>query len=132
MPMRPVIGICGAIESARWGVWDQRAVLTPLDYVRAVQEAGGLVLIVPPDPAFGEVPEQVLAQLDGLQRTVLVSGFSKILAPSMRLGWVVAARFIATSASARPSTAAASGSSPSPRSRLVRRPARARTGVAEM
>lgn len=66
MPMRPVIGICGAIESARWGVWDQRAVLTPLDYVRAVQEAGGLVLIVPPDPAFGEVPEQVLAQLDGL------------------------------------------------------------------
>ncbi len=39
-PMRPVIGICGAIESARWGVWDAPAVLTPLDYVRAVQEAG--------------------------------------------------------------------------------------------
>jgi putative glutamine amidotransferase len=65
-PMRPVIGICGAIESARWGLWDAPAVLTPLDYVRAVQEAGGLALIVPPDPAFGEVPEQLLAQLDGL------------------------------------------------------------------
>ena len=59
-PMRPVIGICGAIESARWGVWDAHAVLTPLDYVRAVQEAGGLALIVPPDPVFGEVPEQLL------------------------------------------------------------------------
>ena len=65
-PMRPVIGICGAVESARWGVWDAHAVLTPLDYVRAVQQAGGLALIVPPDPVFGEVPEQLLEQLDGL------------------------------------------------------------------
>jgi putative glutamine amidotransferase len=65
-PMRPVIGICGAIESARWGVWDAHAVLTPLDYVRAVQEAEGLAVIVPPDPVFGEVPEQLLTQLDGL------------------------------------------------------------------
>lgn len=65
-PMRPVIGICGAIESARWGVWDAHAVLTPLDYVRAVQEAEGLAVIVPPDPVFGDVPEQLLGQLDGL------------------------------------------------------------------
>lgn len=65
-PMRPVIGICGAIESARWGVWDAHAVLTPLDYVRAVQAAGGLAVIVPPDPAFGDVPGQLLEQLDGL------------------------------------------------------------------
>ena len=65
-PMRPVIGICGAVESARWGVWDAPAVLTPLDYVRAVQVAGGLALIVPPDPAYGAVPEQLLDELDGL------------------------------------------------------------------
>jgi putative glutamine amidotransferase len=65
-PMRPVIGICGAIEPARWGVWDQLAVLTPLDYVRAVQAAGGLAVIVPPDPEFGDVPDQVLEGLDGL------------------------------------------------------------------
>jgi len=63
---RPVIGICGAVESARWGVWDQVAVLTPLPYVRAVQRAGGLALIVPPDPGFGAVPEQLLGQIDGL------------------------------------------------------------------
>ncbi len=65
-PMRPVIGICGAVESARWGVWDSPAVLTPLDYVRAVQVAGGLALIVPPDPEFGTVPGQILDELDGL------------------------------------------------------------------
>lgn len=64
--MRPVIGICGAVESARWGVWDQTAVLTPLPYVRAVQRAGGLALIVPPDPEYGDVPEQLLGQIDGL------------------------------------------------------------------
>ena len=65
-PMRPLIGICGAVESARWGLWDAPAVLTPLDYVRSVQVAGGLAVIVPPDPVFGTVPEQILAELDGL------------------------------------------------------------------
>jgi putative glutamine amidotransferase len=64
--MRPVIGICGAVESARWGVWEQAAVLTPLAYVRAVQRAGGLALVVPPDPGFGDVPEQLLSEVDGL------------------------------------------------------------------
>jgi putative glutamine amidotransferase len=63
---RPVIGICGALEQARWGVWDQRVVLAPLDYVRAVQAGGGLALIIPPDPAFGRVPEQALSVIDGL------------------------------------------------------------------
>ncbi|HEY5142058.1 MAG TPA: gamma-glutamyl-gamma-aminobutyrate hydrolase family protein [Solirubrobacteraceae bacterium] len=63
---RPVIGICGGLEQARWGVWDSPSVLTPLAYVQAVQDAGGIALIIPPDPAFGEVPEQVLALIDGL------------------------------------------------------------------
>src|SRR5436190_17590668 len=63
---RPVIGICGAIEQARWTVWDQPAVLTPLAYVSAVQRAGGLAVIVPPDELFGERPDQVLERLDGL------------------------------------------------------------------
>ena len=36
-----------------------------------------------------------LAQLDGLQRTVLISGFSKILAPQWRVGFVAAAPALA-------------------------------------
>ena len=71
---RPVIGICGAVESARWGVWDQRAVLTPLDYVTAVQQAGGLALIIPPDALFATAPDAVLGLLDGL----LLAGGSDI------------------------------------------------------
>ena len=38
---RPVIGICTALERARWSVWDQQAYLLPRSYVDAVQRAGG-------------------------------------------------------------------------------------------
>lgn len=63
---RPVIGICAAIEDARWSVWDQEALLTPRSYALAVQDAGGLALLVPPDPLLVERPEEVLDLLDGL------------------------------------------------------------------
>jgi len=63
---RPVIGICTAIERARWSVWDQQAALLPRNYVDAVQRAGGLVAMLPPDPALAADPYQVLELIDGL------------------------------------------------------------------
>lgn len=63
---RPVIGICTAIERAKWGVWDQSAALLPIAYIEAVQRAGGLVAMLPPDPQLVEDPDQALALLDGL------------------------------------------------------------------
>jgi putative glutamine amidotransferase len=63
---RPVIGICTALEQARWSAWDQRAALLPLNYVDAVQRAGGLVLMLPPDPLLAQEPRQALELLDGL------------------------------------------------------------------
>lgn len=63
---RPVIGICTAIERAKWSVWDQRAALLPLSYIEAVQRAGGLVTMLPPDPVLAEDPDQALALLDGV------------------------------------------------------------------
>jgi putative glutamine amidotransferase len=63
---RPVIGICTALERARWSVWDQQAYLLPRSYVDAVQRAGGLVLLLPPDEAAQEEPDAVLDLLDGL------------------------------------------------------------------
>jgi putative glutamine amidotransferase len=63
---RPVIGICTALERAKWSVWDQRAALLPFNYVKAVQRAGGLVAMLPPDPQLTEDPEQALDLLDGL------------------------------------------------------------------
>jgi len=63
---RPVIGICTALERAKWSVWDQRAALLPFNYVHAVQRAGGLVAMLPPDPQLTEDPEQALDLIDGL------------------------------------------------------------------
>jgi putative glutamine amidotransferase len=63
---RPVIGICTALERARWSVWDQQAALLPANYIDAVHAAGGLTLLVPPDPQLIERPAEVLDLLDGL------------------------------------------------------------------
>jgi putative glutamine amidotransferase len=63
---RPAIGICTALERARWSVWDQQAALLPRSYVSAVQRAGGLVLMIPPDPTLAGDPDEVLDRIDGL------------------------------------------------------------------
>ena len=69
--MPPVIGICAAVEQARWSHWDQEAALVPLAYVDAVQLAGGLALIIPPDDEAAEKPDELLDKLDGL---ILIGG----------------------------------------------------------
>jgi putative glutamine amidotransferase len=64
---RPVIGICTAVARANWGVWEQRdAVLLAVTYIEAIQRAGGLVLMIPPDGDFEQDPDQLLDLLDGL------------------------------------------------------------------
>jgi putative glutamine amidotransferase len=61
-----VIGICTALERARWGMWDQEAVLLSRSYVKAVQDAGALVFMLPPDDLLLEDPGEALDLLDGL------------------------------------------------------------------
>jgi putative glutamine amidotransferase len=63
---RPVIGLCASVERARWTVWDDEAVLLPRSYALAVQRAGGVAVMLPPDPAAIEDPDIVLRLLDGL------------------------------------------------------------------
>jgi putative glutamine amidotransferase len=63
---RPTIGICTALERARWGLWDQEAMLLARSYVEAVQRAGALVLMLPPDERLLDDPGEVLDLLDGL------------------------------------------------------------------
>ena len=62
----PVIGICAAIESARWAAWEVLVNLSPRTYSLAVQRAGGLALILPPDDVVAESPDELLDMLDGL------------------------------------------------------------------
>jgi putative glutamine amidotransferase len=48
MAPRPLIGITSYVQRVQWGVWDTDAALVPLVYARAVEEAGGRPLVVPP------------------------------------------------------------------------------------
>ena len=63
---RPVIGICAAIEIARWAAWEVVVNLSPRAYSNAVQRAGGLALILPADDAVAESPDELLDMIDGL------------------------------------------------------------------
>jgi putative glutamine amidotransferase len=62
---RPVIGICATVERARWTYWDEDAALISMNYVRQVQRAGGIAVLLPPD----EEPEALLPVLDGVLLT---------------------------------------------------------------
>ena len=68
---RPVVGLCTALERARWGVWDMDAALVPHNYIEAVTRAGGVAVLIPPGGGVAEDPDAVLDLLDGL---VLVGG----------------------------------------------------------
>jgi putative glutamine amidotransferase len=64
---RPIIGITGELEAARWGNWIREAVVSPVSYTRAVERAGGTPVILPPVPATS-VPV-LIAGLNGLVLT---------------------------------------------------------------
>src|SRR6267154_2231217 len=64
---RPIIGITGELEAARWGNWIREAVVSPVSYTRAVDRAGGTPVILPPVPATS-VPV-LIAGLSGLLLT---------------------------------------------------------------
>jgi putative glutamine amidotransferase len=63
---RAAIGICTALARARWGVWERDAALLAVEYISAIQRAGGLALMLPPDDHFEQDPDEVLDLLDGL------------------------------------------------------------------
>jgi putative glutamine amidotransferase len=60
----PLIGLSTYRERASWGVWDQPADLLPTAYARAVERAGGVPVLLPPQ-APGSAPT-VVERLDGL------------------------------------------------------------------
>ncbi|MEA2330384.1 MAG: putative glutamine amidotransferase [Thermoleophilaceae bacterium] len=63
---RPVIGICAAVERASWGAWEVVCNLSPRAYSLTVQAAGGMALLLPPDDAAAEHPDEMLDLIDGL------------------------------------------------------------------
>jgi putative glutamine amidotransferase len=60
---KPLIGITTYVTPAKWSYWELEAALIPVDYVRAVERAGGRALLVPPSE---DGVEETLQALDGL------------------------------------------------------------------
>lgn len=67
---RPLIAISAYVEQAQWSLWDAQAALVPQIFVEAVQRAGGVALLLPPDASFADgAAADVLAASDGLLLT---------------------------------------------------------------
>lgn len=66
----PIIGVTTYLEQAQTGVWDVEASFLPKVYIDAVTAAGGIALLLPPQPCSPAVAAAVVARLDGL----IVSG----------------------------------------------------------
>ncbi|WP_318206392.1 MULTISPECIES: gamma-glutamyl-gamma-aminobutyrate hydrolase family protein [unclassified Streptomyces] len=62
---RPVIGIAGYRDQARWNIWDTDATVVQQSYVRGITANGGRAVVLPPD----DLDADVLHRLDGLLLT---------------------------------------------------------------
>jgi putative glutamine amidotransferase len=62
----PLIGLTTYLDQAQTGVWDVRASFLPAVYFQGVTAAGGVAMLLPPQPVDPDIAERVLDGLDGL------------------------------------------------------------------
>lgn len=66
---RPVVGITAYEEQARWNQWDERAVVLHVAYVRSVERAGGVPVLIPVQDLAPEDATSLVERLDALVLT---------------------------------------------------------------
>jgi putative glutamine amidotransferase len=62
----PVIGITCYEEDAAWGNWRTTAAVLPARYVRSLERAGAMPVLIPPQQLDASEAVQLLGHLDGL------------------------------------------------------------------
>ena len=62
----PVIGLTTYLAQSQTGVWDVPASFLPAVYFEAITRAGGIAVLLPPQPVDEAVANRVLDGLDGL------------------------------------------------------------------
>ena len=78
--MRPTVGITAATETINYGAWqDVPAFMSPANYVRAVQRAGGRPVLLIPDEEDTENPSEVLDFVDA----IIITGGAGDLNPEL-------------------------------------------------
>ncbi len=63
---KPIIGLTTYLEQAQTGVWDVPASFLPKVYFEAVNQAGGIAVLLPPQPVDSDIAHRVIDSLDGL------------------------------------------------------------------
>jgi len=63
---KPVVGMTSYLDRARSGIWDVRAGFLPAAYFDGVTRAGGIAVLLPPQPVDAEIADRVLDSLDAL------------------------------------------------------------------
>ncbi|MBW8487642.1 gamma-glutamyl-gamma-aminobutyrate hydrolase family protein [Actinomadura parmotrematis] len=61
----PLIGVTTYLEPARWGAWVREAALLPAPYLRMVERAGGVPVLLPPTAGLRGL-DTVVSRLDGI------------------------------------------------------------------
>jgi putative glutamine amidotransferase len=69
---RPVVGLTTYLEQVQTGIWDITAGYLPADYFEGVIMAGGIAVLLPPQPVDPEIAGRVLDSLDAL---VITGGY---------------------------------------------------------
>lgn len=69
---RPVVGLTSYLEQIQTGIWDIPASYLPADYFEGIVMAGGIAVLLPPQPADPETAGRVL---DGLDALVITGGY---------------------------------------------------------
>ncbi|KAA1251794.1 gamma-glutamyl-gamma-aminobutyrate hydrolase family protein, partial [Mycobacterium simiae] len=69
---RPLVGLTTYLEQVQTGVWDVPASYLPADYFEGVVMAGGIAVLLPPQPVDRASVERVLDALDAL---VITGGY---------------------------------------------------------
>ena len=59
---RPVVGLTSYLEQVRTGIWDVSAGYLPADYFQGVIAAGGIAVLLPPQPVDPEIVERGAGQ----------------------------------------------------------------------
>jgi putative glutamine amidotransferase len=64
--VRPIVGMTTYLEQAQTGIWDVRASVLPHIYLEGVTLAGGIAVLLPPQPVDDDIADRALDGLDGL------------------------------------------------------------------
>ncbi|UDF12689.1 gamma-glutamyl-gamma-aminobutyrate hydrolase family protein [Antiquaquibacter oligotrophicus] len=62
----PIIGLTTYLEQAQTGVWDVPASFLPKVYFDAVNRAGGIAVLLPPQPVDETIAARIMDGLDGI------------------------------------------------------------------